>query len=116
MTEVKARDGKEGKEATIIVDLGDNLTDASTKFGEEVVFSNYLANAKISVQSGIRRYIKAGLDNDAIQAKFDTYKPGVTIDRVVDPIATLAAKLMKMSPEEREVAFASLRAKLAGSR
>lgn len=114
MTEVTARDGKDGRDATVVVDLGENLDDAVARFGAEVVFSNYLANVKIGVQSGIRRYIKAGIDDAAIQAKFDNYKPGVTMDRVVDPIAAMAAKLSKMTPEEREAAFAQLRAKLEG--
>ena len=115
MTEVKAKDGKDGKEATVLVDLGENLEDATSRFGAEVVFSNYLANVKIGVQSGIRRYIKAGLDDDAIQTKFDAYKPGVTLDRVIDPIAAMAAKLVKMTPEERKEAFAALKAKIAAA-
>jgi hypothetical protein len=112
MTEVSAKAPKVEKEATIIVDLGENVEDAIARFGAEVVFSNYLANAKIGVQSGIRRYLEAGLDAGAVQAKFENYKPGVTLDRVVDPIAAMAAKMQKMTPEEREAAFAALRAKL----
>jgi len=114
MVEVKAKDGKDGKEASVLVELGENVQEAIEKFGAEVVFSNYLANVKIGVQSGIRRYIKAGLDSAAIQAKFDAYKPGVTMDRVVDPIAAMAAKLSKMSPEDRAAAFEELRKKIEG--
>lgn len=114
MVEVTAKAPKVEKEATIMVDLGDNVQDAIARFGEDVVFSNYLASVKINVQSAIRRYLEAGLDANAIQAKFENYKPGVTMDRVVDPIAALAAKLAKMTPEEREDAFAKLRAKLEG--
>jgi hypothetical protein len=112
MTEVSAKAPKVEKEATIIVDLGENVEDAIARFGAEVVFSNYLANVKIGVQSGIRRYLEAGLAAADVQAKFENYKPGVTLDRVVDPIAAMAAKLQKMTPEEREAAFAALRAKL----
>lgn len=115
MTEVSAKAPKINKEATIVVDLGENLADATARFGEEVIFSNYLANAKIGVQSGIRRYLEGGLSQEEIQAKFDNYKPGVTMDRVVDPIAVMAAKLQKMTPEEREAAFAQLREKLGGA-
>lgn len=112
MVEVTARAPKVEKEATILVDLGDNVQDAIERFGAEVVMSNYLANAKIGVQAGIRRYLEAGLSTDDIQKKFEGYKPGVTMDRVVDPIAAMAAKLSKMTPEEREAAFAQLREKL----
>ena len=112
MTEVTAKAPKLDKEATIMVDLGESLEDATARFGSEVVFSNYIANVKIGVQSGIRRYLEAGLDQAGVQAKFDTFKPGVTMDRVVDPIAALANKFAKMTPEEQAEAFAQLRAKL----
>jgi hypothetical protein len=114
MIEVSAKAPKLEKEATILVDLGDSVEDAIARFGGDVVFSNYQANVKITVQSAIRRYLEAGLDQDAIQTKFENYKPGITLERVVDPIAAMAAKLQKMTPEEREEAFAALRAKLEG--
>ncbi len=114
MVEVTAKDGKDGKEATIMVDLGENCEDAVARFGGEVVFSNYLANTKVSVQAAIRRYIRAGLKDNEIQSKFENYRPGATLDRVVDPVAAMAAKMLKMTPEEREAAFAALRAKLGG--
>lgn len=112
MIEVSAKAPKVGKEATIMVDLGDNVQDAIDRFGDEVVFSNYQANVKITVQGGIRRYLESGLSQDEIQAKFDGYKPGVTLERVVDPVAALASKFAKMSPEEQAAAFADLKAKL----
>ncbi len=112
MLEVKAKDGKEGAEVSVLVDLGEDCEDAIARFGKEVVFSNYLANTKVGVQSGIRRYIRAGLTPDAIQEKFENYKPGVTLDRVIDPVAALANKMQKMTQEEKEEAFANLRAKL----
>jgi len=114
MIEVTAKVPKLGKEATILVDLGDDAADAIVKFGDDVVFSNYLANTKVGIQSGIRRCIEAGLAPNEIQTKYDTFKPGVTVDRVVDPVAAMAAKLSKMSPEEQEAAFAALRAKISG--
>jgi len=112
MTEVSAKAPKIEKEATVVVDLGENLEDAVARFGAEVVFSNYIANVKIGVQSGIRRYLEAGKTNEEIQTVFDTYKPGVTMDRVVDPVAALAAKFSKMSPEEQAQAFEDLKARL----
>ena len=60
MIEVKAKAPKIEKEAVILVDLGDNVEDAIARFGGDVVFSNYQANVKITVQSAIRRYIEAG--------------------------------------------------------
>ena len=112
MTEVSAKAPKVSKEATIIVDLGEDVDDAIARFGKDVVFSNYLANVKIGVQSGIRRYLEAGKTQDEVQAAFATYKPGATLDRVVDPLASLAKKMESMSAEEQEDIFAKLREKL----
>jgi hypothetical protein len=112
--EVTAKAPKIEKEATIVVDAGENLQDARDRFGDEVVFSNYLANIKIGVQSGIRRYLEAGLSQEAIQEKFSNWKPGVTMDRVVDPVATLASRFAKMTPEEQAAAFKELKNRLAG--
>ena len=112
MIEVSAKAPKVDKEAKILVDLGDNLDDAVARFGEDVVFSNYQANVKITVQGGIRRYLEAGKTQEEIQSLFEGYKPGVTLERVVDPVAALASKFAKMSPEEQAQAFADLKAKL----
>lgn len=114
LVEVKAKSPKKEREAAVMVDLGENVQDAIDRFGADVVFSNYIANVKIGVQSGIRRYIENDMSDEDIQAKFDTFKPGVTMDRVVDPIAALAKKMAAMSDEERETAFAELRKKIEG--
>lgn len=115
MVEVTAKAPKVEKEATISVDLGENVQDAIARFGEEVVFSNYIANVKIGVQSGIRRYLEAGKTTEEIQQAYDSWKPGATMDRVVDPVAALAKKMSTMTAEEQAAMFEQLRAKLAGA-
>jgi len=49
MVEVTAKAPKVEKEATVMVDLGENVQDAIDRFGADVVFSNYIANVKIGV-------------------------------------------------------------------
>ncbi len=111
-TIIKAKSPKAGgKEVEVIVDLGDNLQDAITKFGEDVVFSNFLASVKITAQSAIRRYTEKGLDDAAIQAKLSAWKPGVAAERIVDPMAAIISKFNSLSKEDREATIAKLMAK-----
>jgi hypothetical protein len=114
MTKVKAKAPKVEKEAEIMVDLGENLEDATSRFGAEVVFSNYLSNVVIGVQAGIRRYLDKGKTVEEIQGIFNTYKPGTTLERVVDPMALIAKQMEGKSEEEMNAFFEKLRAKIHG--
>lgn len=97
------------KEATIMVDLGTDLEDAITKFGEQVVLSNFQASAKITAQAAMRRYMEAGKDNDEIVKLMAGWKPGVAIQRVSDPVAAFKAKFASMTPEEQIAALNDLK-------
>lgn len=116
MTEVKAKAPKVNKEAAVTVDLGVDAQDAITRFGDKVVFSNYLANAVIGVQSAIRRYLEKGKTQEEIQAIMNTYKPGVTLERVIDPLSALANQMENKSDEEMEAIFEQLKAKIAAKK
>lgn len=106
--EVTAKTG-DGKEATLNFDFGVDLNDAVSKFGEEVVFTNYRKSAKIDLQSVMRRYLKAGKD---INELLDIWKPGVTLERTVDPKAAAKNAFSKMSPEEKKAFIQELKATL----
>ena len=110
MNEITATKSIEGEEksATIVTDLGDNLRDAVEKFGEDVIFSNYKRAATITAQAAIRRMLETGLDESAISDKMAGWKPGVALDRTVDPIAVLKAKLSGMSATEKKALLADL--------
>jgi uncharacterized protein with HEPN domain len=60
MLEVKATKQGTDREVVAMVDLGDNLQDAIEKFGEEVVFTNFQAQAKIRAQAIMRDMLTAG--------------------------------------------------------
>ena len=109
--EIKAKKkvGDEDKEATIYVDFGENLTDAVTKFGEAVVFSNFKASAKITAQAAMRRYLEAKKSAEEIVKLMAVWKPGVAIERVSDPVAAFKAKFASMTPEEQIAALADLK-------
>ena len=102
MTEVKATKTGLDKEAIVNVDLGDNLQDAVAKFGEETVFSGFQAQAKIRAQSIIRDMMVEGKTNDEIQEFMNTWKPGITRERVSDPTAAFLNKFSGMTKEDQE--------------
>ncbi len=105
--------GDDLREATIFKDLGDDCPDAIDKFGDTVVFTNYRASAKITAQSAIRRYLKAGKSPEEIVKLMEAWKPGVAIERISDPVAAFKAKFASKSPEEQAAILEELKASLA---
>jgi len=110
MNEITAKKTVDGDErvATIVTDLGDNLADATAKFGEEVIFSNFKQSAKITAQAAMRRMLETNLDAKTITDKMSTWKPGTALDRTVDPVAALKAKMSTMSKAEKKALLAEL--------
>lgn len=102
MVEVKATKQGLDREVTVMVDLGDNLQDAVAKFGEEVVFSNFVAQTKIRAQAIVRDMMVKAKTDDEIAAAMVGWKPGVARDRVVDPTASFMAKFDSMTEEEKD--------------
>lgn len=103
-------EGEEDKnlEATVMYDFGDTLSDAVDKFGEEIVFGCYSAQAKISGQAAIRRQMENGKSQEDITASMTDWKPGQKMERVTDPVAALKAKMVLMSDEDRQALLADL--------
>lgn len=101
--EVTAKKGE--REATIQYDFGTDLTEMVEKFGADVVHSNARANMKISLQGIMRRKLEAGETCDGLA---ETWKPGVQLERTVDPLATAKKALAGMTEEERQAFIAKL--------
>ena len=100
---------KDGKEATVNFDFGVDLDDAVDQYGADVVFSRYRAAAKIDLQSVMRRYLEAGKD---CQDLLNIWKPGVTLERIVDPKAAAKNAFAKMDAKEKADFLAELKASL----
>lgn len=96
---------KDDLEATIGFDFGVDLDEMVEKFGAAVVFSNSRSNMKIGLQSAMRRYLVAGKD---CQELVTGYKPGVQMERVVDPLAVAQKAYGNMSDEEKQAFIAKL--------
>jgi len=75
MIEIVAR--KDGKEANVYYDFGDNLDEMIALFGDDVVFSNARSKMKIGLQANLRAYLKA---NQNIEKLMSNYKPGVSLE------------------------------------
>jgi len=116
MTEITAKKiiNDEPHVATIAYDFGENLDAAVEKFGAEVVFSNFKQSAKITAQAAMRRMLEDGKDQDAVAARMADWKPGQTLERVIDPVATLKAQLKNMDPAEAKALLKDLAASAKG--
>lgn len=70
---------KDGKEASVYYDFGDDLIEMTEMLGEAVVFSNARSKMKIGLQASMRAYLKAGQDIGKLMEK---YKPGVALEKL----------------------------------
>jgi len=114
MEQVTARAPKSNKEAVITVDLGANLDDAVTKFGKEVVFSNFKRTVVITIQAGMRRLLEAGKSAEDIQKAYANYRPGVAMERTVDVEALITQKFASMTADEKAAFIKRLKEEASG--
>jgi hypothetical protein len=101
VNEIKAtkKIGDVDKEAGITFDFGGNLDGAVALFGKEVIYANFVRSSVITAQAAMRRFLEDGKSAEEIVAKMSTWKPGVPMERVVDPIAATLARFQTMTPE-----------------
>ena len=107
--EVKAKKNDENGdvmgEAIVSYDFGDNLDEMKTLFGDSAVYSNAKAQMKIGLQAFMRRCIEAGKQQAEIAALVESYKPGVSPDKVQDPVAVATAYFANLGSDEERAAF-----------
>ena len=83
-------------------DFGETLDEAKDMFGADVVFSQFVAAAKVKIQSIIREKKKAGMAAEAIQTYLDGYKIGMIVERTaVNPLEAFKAAFKLMTPEQQ---------------
>ena len=104
----------EKKSAVISFDFGENAADAINRYGDDVVFSQFVAAAKITAQSAMRRMLEAGKTQEEIAAKMSSWRPGVALTReAVDPITAALGRFGTMTPEEQKAFIAALKERAA---
>ena len=110
---VAAKEPKSKKEGTVSINWPDTLKEGIEMFGAEAILSNALANAKITVQSGLRRMLKVGKSPDEVQKVYNEWKLGVAIARVgADPIQATLAKADSMNEKDLNDLISRLKAKI----
>jgi len=99
------------KEATVDYNFGDDLNSAVDLCGAEVVFSNYVRNAKVALQAIIRSSLSAGLNPTQIQEKVNGWKPGMVLAaEKVDPETAIKNAWDTWSAEKKAEFIKSLTA------
>ena len=96
--------GEDGKpvslEGEIEFDFGGNLAESTKMFGDDVVFSLYKAQAVVQCQAAMRRELVA--DNGDVSRVATSWKPGVKLERVVDPAAVAKAHFATLSDADKK--------------
>lgn len=89
-------------DVTCEYDFGETLDESKDMFGADVVFSQFVAAAKVKIQSIIREKKKAGMSAEAIQTYLDGYKIGMIVERTaVNPLEAFKAAFKLMTPEQQ---------------
>ena len=97
---------KDGKQANVYYDFGDNIEEMIELFGDNVVFSNARSKMKIGLQAAMRSYLKAGQDVGKLMAKF---KPGVALEKLpADMSKATESYFAGLSEEEQDAMIARL--------
>lgn len=92
-------------------DFGNDHDDAVTKHSKEIIFANYRASGKVTVQALIRRSIEAGKNEEEVKKIVAGYKLGAPSERVAkDPTKDILAQWPDMSEEERQDFLRKLKA------
>ena len=104
---------KTGATASVKFDFGDSLSDMVDNFTEDVITSNFKANAIIGLQAFIRRQLTLDKTEEEILELVLAWKPGIKASRASDPIGTLLKKTDNMDVTQIEDLIAQLQAKKA---
>lgn len=95
-------------------DFGGDLTTAEDRFGEEVVFNNFVAQAKINLQSALRRWMKPdGEGNSKTDEEIATlvseWEPSAKVLKKKSNVDKAKALLGKLSDEQRAELLQAMR-------
>lgn len=108
--EIKAK--ADDKEAVVTYTFGETVEEMIELFGPEVVFSNARQAMKITAQSAMRRMLRSDTPEAEIQEKISAWKPGVQMERTVDPVAAFKNKFVGMDQDAKKALIAELKGQL----
>jgi len=112
----KAGTTDEAPSATVEFDFGDNLAEASELFGDDVVFSRFVAAATVDVQALIRRHLSSedkdgnstAKSEEEIQSLVAEYKPGTSTRKRVSASEKAQRAIDNLTEAEKAALLESL--------
>jgi len=107
--EVKA-ERTNGSSVTAQWNLGDNVADLISQFGEEVIYSHVRRSLVIAVQAFMRTMLDGGKSPEEIQAAVKEWKPGLR-RAAKTPIERAREEIARMSPADRAALAKEIRAR-----
>jgi len=111
---VVTKDGQDIElKAGIEYDFGGSLEEAKDRFGEEVVYNVYKAQARINAQAQMRKLLVAGKSEEEIQSEMNKWVLGQTVGVQRDKYAAVVDDFKNKSPEEQQAFIAKLQEMLA---
>ena len=113
LTSIKAskKVNDEDRVAEVLYDFGDTLAKSVEMFGEDVVFTNFKRTATIVAQAAMRRSLEGGKSQEEITALMKGWRPGVALERIIDPVASLVGKWDSYTEAEQEDILKKLKKK-----
>lgn len=104
MATVSCKNPSVERSISVDYDFGASLSEAVEKFGEEAVYSGFVADGKVGLQAFVRARLgktdEEYMTDEQILAEAEAWKPGQR-KQAADPMAKLQALLGKLSPEQR---------------
>ena len=103
---------RKGEEVSgsIEYDFGNDLADATKKFGDDVVFSLFEQQAKIQCQARMRAELLSS--TGSVTRVAEQWKPGVQMRASVDPISAAKNAVAGMDPEAKKEFLKKMKAEL----
>jgi hypothetical protein len=92
-------------------DLGENLDQLVSMYGAAAVYASAVDDLTVSVQSLMRRGMKAGKTDDEIQELINTFRPGTSVRIAGDPLKAASVEFDKLDAAAQDKYIADLMAR-----
>lgn len=99
--EVATEDPKTSRNATVKMQMAENISELMEQFGADVVFSHAKRSIIIALQTSLRGAIKGGKSDEEVQALANDWKPGLK-KPAKSPLEKIKEELARLSPEDRK--------------
>ena len=108
----KVGKGDDVQSHTGAVNIGDNLSDASSQFGDEIVYGLYRQQAIVRAQAAVRAMLRGGSSPDQVDAFLSEWRPDTKRTPSADPAGAALRNFAKLSPEEQAATLKRLKASM----